>query len=72
VRIDQKENERENFRRRGAGTPTDSAYDTMSVKELRGIASNAGIGHAAIEDARDAHDPQAALIALITEAQSQP
>ena len=47
-------------------------YWRKTVKELRGIASNIGINHAAIEDARDAHDPQAALIALITAAESQP
>jgi len=48
-----------------SGTPTDSAYDTMSVKELRSVAAQVGASHDAIEDARDAADPRAQLIALI-------
>jgi len=37
------------------------------VKELRGRAAAAGASDDAIESARDGNDPQADLIALITE-----
>ena len=38
----------------------------MTVKELRGIAAGMGIDDSKIEEARDANDPRAELIALIS------
>ena len=38
----------------------------MTVKELRGIAAGMGIDDGKIEEARDAEDPRAQLIALIS------
>lgn len=46
--------------------PAPIDYGSMTVGELREMASKAGIAHEAIEDARDGDDPRAELIALIT------
>ncbi len=47
--------------------PTQPAvdYSIMNSKDLRASAAHLGIEHEAIEEARDADDPKAALIALI-------
>ena len=57
----------------GAGPPcraprtvgTMSALSALSVKELRERAAAIGIGHEAIEDARDGDSPKSDIIALI-------
>ena len=51
--------------------PAPIDYGSMTVGELREMASKAGIAHEAIEDARDGDDPRAELIALITTTQSE-
>ena len=45
--------------------PAPSDYGSMTVGELRELASTKGIAHEAIEDARDSDDPRAELLALI-------
>ena len=51
--------------------PNTDKYGEMSVKELRLMASSKGIDDDAIEHARDAHDPQAELVALIKDHDSR-
>ena len=48
-----------------------SQLDAMSVKQLRGLATELGVEVERIEDARDSHEPKAELIALINEARGQ-
>lgn len=45
--------------------PNAGQYDTKTVKELRLIATEKGIDNDSIERARDSHNPQAELAALI-------